>query len=671
MPSSVGGSTRRDFLRALGVGAASLAAPGLAAAAEARRRKLNVVFILIDDLGWADLGCYGSTFHETPNLDRLAREGLRFTDAYAACPVCTPTRVSIMTGKYPARIDITNWFYGQINKKLKGAPYIQQMPLEEVTLGEAFKAAGYTTCFVGKWHMGREGFWPEDQGFDINIGGWSAGSPAGGYFSPYRNPRLPSGPKGEYLTDRLNAEALKFLDAHGDQPFLLYLSHYTVHTPIQGKADYVAKYRAKAAKLPPPDGLAFVPEGASVAKQRQDHAVYAAMVQSMDESVGRILDKLDALGIADRTAIVFMSDNGGLSTHRGAPTSNLPLRAGKGWVYEGGIREPMMIKWPGVTKPGSVCRHPVISTDFYPTLLEMAGLPPRPDQHRDGASLVPLLKGAASLDRQAIYWHYPHYSPQGGSPAGAVRVGDLKLIELFEDSRVELYNLRDDVGETKDLAPAMPEKAAELRAMLHAWRKAVDAKMPSPNPAYKPGAPRPAAQPPKPLTKGAKDGEFAFLRAAAVDDHKLGYTLRTSGTAAPGLALKKLVKPLTGKATFTVTLQSLATDPSPRTYRNGFLVFGDGTDDAGLVHCGLYLGGRRHYAVFQGAQRVEKALPGDPLRPFELRVTVDLATQTVTMTCGKATLETKLARPLKSVTHVGYAATNTTTAFSPVELEAD
>ena len=658
--------TRRGFLRTLGLGAAALATPRLSAAAEGQRRKLNVVFILIDDLGWADLGCYGSTFYETPSLDRLAREGMRFTDAYAACPVCSPTRASIVTGKYPGRLHLTNWFYGDIRRQLRGPAYIRQLPHDETTLAEAFKAAGYATCFVGKWHLGPEPFWPEHQGFDVNIGGHSAGHPRS-YFSPYRNPRLPDGPKGEYLTDRLNAEALRFLDAHRDEPFLLYLSHYTVHTPIQGKKPLVEKYKAKAARLPAPDGPAFIAEGDTVARQRQDHAVYAAMVECMDHSVGNILRKLAELGVADRTAIVFMSDNGGLSTHRGAPTSCVPLRAGKGWLYEGGIREPMIIKWPGVTRPGSVCREPVVSTDFYPTLLEMAGLPLRPAQHADGVSLAPLLKGARTLGREALFWHYPHYSPQGGRPSGAVRAGGLKLIEFFEDSHVELYSLRDDVGEKHDLADKMPEKAAELRQRLHDWRKAVEARMPTPNPNYRKGAAKPT--PAKPPSKGAKDGDFAFLRAAAVDGHRLGYALRTSGTQAPGLALKKLDKPLTGKITFSVKLQSLATDPSPRTYRNGFLVLGDGTDDAQLEQCGLYLGGRRFYAVGSGARRVERPLPGDPLRPFELRVVVDLAAQKLAMTCEKITLEKKLARPLRAITHVGYAATSTTTAFSPVVIE--
>ncbi|MBL7222414.1 MAG: sulfatase, partial [Candidatus Brocadiae bacterium] len=455
-------STRRHFLRSLGMGAAAAVGRG-AFGAEAATARPNVVFILIDDMGWTDAGCFGSTFYETPAVDRLAAEGMRFTDAYAACPVCSPTRASIMTGKYPARLHLTNWFYGNIKRKLIGPPYIHQLPLEEVTVGEAFKSAGYATCFVGKWHLGPEPFYPDKQGFDINIAGNHTGSPAGGYFAPYRNPQLPDGPKGEHLTERLSREACQFITAHKDKPFFLYLSHYTVHTPIQSKPDYTAKYKAKAAKLPASERPAFVPEGGTVAKQRQDHAVYAGMVQSMDESVGRVMATLRQHGLADNTVVVFMSDNGGLSTRAGAPTSNVPLRAGKGWLYEGGIREPMIIKWPGVAKPGSACDVPVVSTDFYPTLLEVAGLPLRADQHADGVSLVPLLKGGKSLPRPALFWHYPHYSPQGGSPGSAVRAGDWKLIEFFEDNHVELYNLRDDIGETRDLAATKPERAAELR----------------------------------------------------------------------------------------------------------------------------------------------------------------------------------------------------------------
>lgn len=476
---------RRDFLKALGLGAATLTLPRALGAGETPEKRLNVVFILIDDMGWTDAGCYGSTFYDTPNIDRLAAEGMRFTDAYAACPVCSPTRASIMAGKYPARLNLTNWLSGRIRKRLIGAPYIGQLPLEEVTLAEAFKGAGYATCFIGKWHLGSEPFYPQHQGFDINVAGNQSGHPAGGYFSPYKNPQLPDGPKGEYLTDRLTDEALKFLDAARDKPLLLYLAHYAVHTPIQAKKDLVQQYKAKAGRLPPPKGPRYLPEGATQARQVQDHAVYAAMVRSMDESVGRVMKKLEDLGIAGRTAVFFMSDNGGLSTSEGHPTSNVPLRAGKGWLYEGGIREPMIIKWPGVAKPGATCSVPVTSTDFYPTMLEMAGLPLRPEQHRDGVSLAPLLKGRGVLPRKALYWHYPHYSPQGGSPSGAVREGDYKLIESFEDSRLELYNLAKDIGEKHDLAAEMPDLAARLRTMLHDWRRAVDARMPRPNPDFK------------------------------------------------------------------------------------------------------------------------------------------------------------------------------------------
>jgi len=476
---------RRDFLKSIGLGAAFLALPRALGASQAPQKRLNLVFILIDDMGWTDAGCYGSTFYETPHIDRLAAEGMRFTDAYAACPVCSPTRASIMAGKYPARLNLTNWLSGRIRKKLIGAPYIGQLPLEEVTLAEAFKQAGYATCFIGKWHLGSKPFYPEHQGFDVNIAGNHTGSPAGGYFSPFKNPQLPDGPKGEYLTDRLTDEALKFLDASRPGPFLLYLSHYAVHTPIQAKKDLVARYKAKAGDLPPPKGPRYLPEGATQTRQVQDHPVYAGMVQSVDESVGRVMAKLDELGLADRTAVFFMSDNGGYSTTRGGPTSNVPLRAGKGWLYEGGIREPMIIKWPGVTRPGSTCSVPVTSTDFYPTMLEMAGLALRPEQHTDGVSLVPLLKGAPSLPRKALYWHYPHYSPQGGAPSGAIREGDHKLIEFFEDDRVELYDLSKDIGEKHDLAAEMPDVAARLRTMLHDWRRAVDARMPRPNPDYK------------------------------------------------------------------------------------------------------------------------------------------------------------------------------------------
>src|SRR6266850_127950 len=346
--------------------------------------KPNIIFILADDLGYADLNCYGSTFYETPNLDRLAAQGMRFTSAYAACPVCSPTRGSLLTGKYPPRFEVTDFIGGNRTGKLIPASYKNHLELEEVTVAEALKSAGYVTGFIGKWHLGGKGFWPEQQGFDANLGGCEKGHPSS-YFSPYRMPNLTDGPPGEYLTDRLTDEAMKFFEANKDRPFLLWFPHYAVHTPLQAKPALVRKYQAKAAELHSGEPR-FRPEGVAKDRRIQDHAIYAAMVESLDQSTGRILDKLTELNVERNTIVIFTSDNGGLSTSEGAPTSNAPLRAGKGWLYEGGIREPLLIKWPGVTAAGSLCATPVISPDFYPTILEMAGLPLRPQQHRDGLS---------------------------------------------------------------------------------------------------------------------------------------------------------------------------------------------------------------------------------------------------------------------------------------------
>jgi arylsulfatase A-like enzyme len=359
-----------------------------------------------------------------------------------------------------------------------------------------FFLADYTTYFAGKWHLGGKGYWPENHGFDINIGGWQAGSPSS-YFSPYKNPKLPDGPKGEHLDDRLAAESVKFLERVGQKPFLLYHAFYSVHIPLQAKRELIAKYEAKR-KGVKAEGPRFRPEGDRQARQVQDHAVYAAMIETMDRSLGRILDALDRLGLGDNTIVFFMSDNGGLSTAEGAPTSNLPLRAGKGWLYEGGVREPMIVKWPGVTRPGSTSSTPVISTDFYPTILEVAGLPAKPEQHIDGVSMVPSLRQTGTTVQRAIYWHYPHYGNQGGSPGSAVRVGDWKLIEFFEDHRLELYNLKNDLGEQHDLAVEEGKKAAELHEKLKAWRAAVGARMPTPNPNRKAGG-------------GEGDGVFSFV----------------------------------------------------------------------------------------------------------------------------------------------------------------
>jgi len=466
--------------------------------------QVNIIFFLIDDLGWADVGCNGSTFYETPNVDRLAGEGMRFTDAYAANPVCTPTRASIMTGKYPSRIMMTN-FGGHRGPsapkyKLLGPEATGSLPLAEVTIAEALHAAGYRTAHIGKWHLQShsqkdKANFPQAQGFDVNIAGHNAGQP-GSYFYPYKSerhawsnvPDLEGGKEGEYLTDRLTDEAIAFIKDNKDGPFFLNMWYYTVHTPIMGRPDKVEKYRKKAAILGPSDTDEAIREYDSWHRTRQDNAAYAAMVESMDENVGRIMDALKANGLEQNTAIIFMSDNGGLSTGggKGMPTSNLPLRAGKAWVYEGGIREPMIIKWPGVTKAGSVCSVPVVSTDFYPTMLEMAGLPLQPEQHVDGLSLKGLLKRKANgLDREAVYFHYPHYHHINSmGPSGAVRMGDYKLVERFENMQVELFNLRDDIGEQKDLSEAMPELTAKMTKMLHDWRKKSGARMPTLNPNY-------------------------------------------------------------------------------------------------------------------------------------------------------------------------------------------
>jgi len=448
-----------------------------AAEAQAGRggRRPNIVFILVDDLGWADVGCFGSRYYETPNIDCLAAQGMRFTDAYAACAVCSPTRASILTGKYPARLHLTNWIPGEGDApthRLRVPEWRQFLPLEEVTIAQALKSAGYVSASIGKWHLGGRPYWPEHHGFDLNIAGSYLGSPPS-YFWPYQAggnamPDLKEGGhEGEYLTDRLTDEAEKFIDRNKDRPFFLYFAHYAVHIPLQAKPAVLEKYKAKT------------PVGG------QKNPVYAAMVESVDDSVGRIQRKLQSLGITDRTLIVFMSDNGG---YWPGATSNAPLRAGKAYPYEGGTREPLIVKWPGRIKPGTTCSMPVCSIDFFPTLLEIAGV--KPPVAVDGLSFVPLLRQTGSLQRDALYWHYPHYCWNALiRPFGAVRAGQWKLIEFYEDLRVELYNLKDDLGESRDLAADNPSKAAELREMLHRWRKSVGAQMPTSNPKYHPTRP--------------------------------------------------------------------------------------------------------------------------------------------------------------------------------------
>jgi arylsulfatase A len=501
----------------------------LCATAEKQKAPPNIVFFLVDDLGWSDVGCYGSSFHETPNIDQLAKEGVRFNQAYAACHVCSPTRASLLTGKYPARLHLTDWLSGRKNypfQKLKMPTHVQQMPDEEKTLAETFKSHGYSTAIFGKWHLGEEPSGPTSQGFDLQIPrNWNKGWPQSGYHSPFGMDGI-EGKDGDYLTDCLTDEALKYIESTKDKPFFLYFSHFAVHDPIQGRKDLVEKYKKKLASMPASKGPAFILEGnpddlhplsrkkldelikqkshraykvlpqrTVKIKQHQDNVEFAAMVETVDESLGRVLAKLEELGLSDNTIVVFFSDNGGMSgANFGRPTkivkksqldkafssSNLPLRGAKGWLYEGGIRVPMIVKWPGNGKKGVACEEPVISTDFYPSLLEMAGLPSMPEQHMDGVSFVSALKGKA-FRRNAIYWHFPHYSNHGmQSPGGAIRLGDYKLLEYFENNTVQLFNLKDDLGEQNDLAKKQPKKVRELRDMLHAWRKEVSAQMTTP-----------------------------------------------------------------------------------------------------------------------------------------------------------------------------------------------
>jgi arylsulfatase A-like enzyme len=455
--------------------AVALTVPFLFTATARAADNPNVVIILIDDLGQRDLGCYGSRYYHTPNIDRLASEGLRFTDAYAACPVCSPTRAALLTGCYPQRFNLTDWLPGRGDRpdqKLLRPKINQQLPLEAVTLAEALKPAGYATGHIGKWHLGGKGFGPQQQGFDSNIAGDETGT-ALSYFAPFRNkagrymPGLEKAPDGEYLTDRLTAEAEKFLEQNKEKPFFLYLAHYAVHTPLRAKPEVVAKYKAGKPGT-------------------QGNPVYAAMVESMDDSVGRIMKKLDELKLTDRTLVIFTSDNGGLATLEGmpaAPTNNAPLREGKGYLYEGGIRVPLIVRGPGLRKPGTASEVPACSIDLFPTALEVCGV--KSEAKVDGVSLLPVLKGG-DVKREALYWHYPHYANQGSRPGGAVRSGNYKLIEFYENGRRELYDVKRDLSENRNLAEDKPEVVKELAAKLAAWRKEVGAKMMTPNPDYVP-----------------------------------------------------------------------------------------------------------------------------------------------------------------------------------------
>ncbi len=451
-----------------------------ATAGVAEATKTNVVLVLIDDLGWKDVGCYGSQYYKTPNIDRLAAQGMRFTDGYAACNVCSPSRAAILSGKYPARLLLTQWLpsgrWDAKKNKLKEGRYISNLPLEEITIAESMRDAGYRTAFMGKWHLGTETYYyPEHQGFDINVAGRDYGAP-GSYFYPFEGSwRIPTtgqtlhkesplaGKEGDYLPDRLSEEAEQFIRKNVDSPFFLMLSHYAVHTPLQARKRNVDRY----AKVPK--------------ELRQGKPTYAAMVESIDDSVGRITKTLSDLRIDDRTMIVLTSDNGG----NGNVTDHSPLRANKGSNYEGGIRVPFIVKWPGHIRPGSVSHEPVIGMDIYPTILEATGQPLKPHQHVDGLSLVPVLTESGDLDRNAIFWHYPHYNQHPSAfPSGVIRSGEWKLIEAFETGKLSLYNLAEDVGETNDLSATHPDKLHELHKDLKVWRRTVGADPMTVNPEY-------------------------------------------------------------------------------------------------------------------------------------------------------------------------------------------
>lgn len=425
-------------------------------------------------MGATDLGCFGSRFYQTPNIDALAADGMRFTQAYSACTVCSPSRSSIMTGKYPARLHLTDWIagHGYPWAKLKPPEWTQYLPLEERTLAEAVKPAGYRTASIGKWHLtppkDSATFYPDKQGFDVNIAGTYRGQPPA-YFSPYGIETLADGPKGEYLTDREATEALRFIEAHRKEPFLVYLPHHTVHNPVQSKPETVERYRRN------------VEPGAP-----HRHPGYAAMIDHLDENVGRLRRALRDMDLEKRTVVIFTSDNGGLLQN----TTNLGLRAGKGSAYEGGVRVPLIVCWPGVTKPGAACDVPVIGADLYPTVLDAAAAKPAAGQIIDGVSLSPLLRAGGrrpgNWKRDDLFWHYPHYHPGGATPYSAIRSGNWKLIQFHEDNRAELYDLEKDPGETTDLAARTPNKVRDLRARLHHWREQVGAQMPVPNPDYDP-----------------------------------------------------------------------------------------------------------------------------------------------------------------------------------------
>lgn len=473
--------------------ALSLLVPAACQQKPERPAQPNVLFIIADDLGYHDLSSTGSRYYETPHIDRIAAEGMVFTDGYSACQVCSPSRASIMSGKFTARHGITDWIGAPAGENWRNAgrfnqllppDYVRHLPHEYTTLPEAMKEAGYKTFFAGKWHIGREGSWPEDHGFDINKGGWHSGSPIGGFYAPWENPNLPSGPDGENLTMRLASETVQFMRANRDNPFFAFLSFYAVHSPIETTQEKWAKYRQKAEDM----GIAetgfemghFLP-----IRQVQDNPVYAGLVETMDDAVGLVLNALDELGLAENTIVIFTSDNGGVAAGDAFATSNRPLRAGKGYQFEGGIRVPYFIKVPWLAAGGKKSSVPVSGTDFYPTILDLAGLPLKPEEHSDGASLLPVLQGK-TLPERPLIWHYPHYGNQGGEPSSIIRFGDWKLIHYYEDGRNELYNLRNDLSETTNVAAENPEIASGLYQKLQEFLTMAGARTPDRDPEYDP-----------------------------------------------------------------------------------------------------------------------------------------------------------------------------------------
>lgn len=454
-------------------------------------KKPNIVMVLIDDMGWRDLQCFGSTFYETPNIDALAAEGTVFTQAYASCPVCSPSRASLMTGKYPARVGLTHYIGGHDWGKLMEVPYVDHLPLEEYTLPKALRDAGYHTWSVGKWHLGEKEYYPEHQGFEVNVGGCSWGHPHDGYFAPWGIENLPSDvPEGTFLTDYLTDRAVELIQNKDDAPFFLYWSHYAVHTPIQAKPEDLARFEEKSRRMKLDQVNPYV-EGEHFPcwhkrKERvlrrlvQSDVPYAALIWNLDQNVGRLVQALKDCGEYENTIIVFTSDNGGLATAEGSPTCNAPLSEGKGWGYEGGVRVPLIVAGPGIAAH-RWCDIPTTTPDWYPTFLELAGLPPQPQQHQDGVSIAPLLRGE-TMEERPLFWHYPHYGNQGGQPMAAVRRGNYKLLKFFEDNHTELYDLSQDIAESFNLTSELPDLARELETLLDAWIQEVGGIVPQPNP---------------------------------------------------------------------------------------------------------------------------------------------------------------------------------------------